>query len=89
LLFCCENNFVFMNKIQVKGEEQEVECEKVRDFTDTSFHKYWICSVFTRWISTVSSSKIAQGLGRSKHLHQVIQKIGEYYLTGFRNSTSP
>jgi len=48
LLFCGENNFVFMNEIQVKSEKQEVEGKKVRDFTDTSFHKYWICSVFIR-----------------------------------------
>lgn len=33
---------VFMDKVEVEGEEQEVECEEVRDPADTSFHKYWI-----------------------------------------------
>src|SRR6187402_790801 len=37
---------VFMDKVQVKSKEQQVECKKVNDFTDASFHKNWIFDSF-------------------------------------------
>ncbi len=38
---CC-SGFVFVNKIQVKGEEQKVEGEKVCDAAVATVHGYWI-----------------------------------------------
>ena len=32
------SSIVFVNKIQVKGEEQKIEGQKVCDAADTSFH---------------------------------------------------
>ena len=39
-------NFVFVDEIEVKRKEKQVERKEVRDFTDTSFHKYWIYRFF-------------------------------------------
>lgn len=43
-----------MNKIQVKSKEQQVECKKVGDFTDTSFHNTGFSRFYKIGFSSVS-----------------------------------
>jgi hypothetical protein len=45
-----------VNKIQVKGEKQKIEGEKVCNAADTSFHGYWINGLKKRYV--VLASKI-------------------------------
>lgn len=54
-----------MNEVQVQSEEQQIECKEVCDFTNSSFHKYWIYGftniglllVFTAKVTLVDPAK--------------------------------
>jgi hypothetical protein len=76
-----------MNEIEVQRKEQKVKSEKVGDFTNSSFHKYWIYGLTNIGLRSVFAAKIDRCFAACKNQVMDITQIGHNYPAGARIST--